>query len=367
MLTTACDSASQSRPSSSDPEPRTLGERLQAFAEEHDAVVGMAAGVARDGDVRRAAVGAERQGGEPVSASSIFQIASITKVFTGLLLAERVAAGKRAPDDPVGGLLPDSLTIPAPQGEAVTLGRLAAHASGLPRLPSNLEVGEDAPDPQDPYAAYEAADLFAAVDDPAFASTPGAQYLYSNYGYGLLGMALVRGGEAGYGDLVQTRIADPLGLPDTRLTLTDAQAARAVTGHTADGTPVPDWTFTNATAGLGGLYSTVDDMLRFLQAQADPSGPLKAAINTSHTRLHDAPDDRWDTTYGWHRLEREGRRYLWQNGGTFGVQTFAIVVPEENASVILLCNANLGEASSPFAQFAFSLVDAHIEGALPAE
>ena len=93
----------------------------------------------------------------PYDGRTLFEVGSITKVFTGILLAEMVERGEVRLDDPVQGLLPKDVTVPARNGKRIRLVDLATHSSGLPRMPDNFAPA----DPQNPYADYTPERLYA--------------------------------------------------------------------------------------------------------------------------------------------------------------------------------------------------------------
>ena len=151
----------------------------------------------------------------PVDGDTLFEIGSVTKVFTTLLLADMVRRGEVTLDDPVAKFLPPDVTVPE-RGRAITLQDLATHTSGLPRLPTNFAPR----DFTNPYADYSVAALPVPVRPRADARRRRAILEYSNLGVGLLGHVLARRAGVDYEALVVARIAKPLGLMSTRMTLT---------------------------------------------------------------------------------------------------------------------------------------------------
>ncbi len=210
---------------------------------------------------------------------TLFEIGSITKVFTTMLLAEMHVAGEVTLNDRVNRYLPTEGRLVYRGGDDVTLLHLATHTSGLPRLPPNLTWKKLVTD--NPYADYSAEDLYAGLARCRLKNRPGARTRYSNLGSGLLGHVLSRIGGADYERLLIDRVLRPLGMHDTAIRLSDEQQIRMALGH-AEGKAVRNWDF-QVLAGAGGLRSTVPDMLRFLRANIDPaSTPLRAAIELTH-------------------------------------------------------------------------------------
>ncbi|MGH3194793.1 MAG: serine hydrolase domain-containing protein [Streptosporangiaceae bacterium] len=196
---------------------------------------------------------------------TIFQIGSVTKVFTALLLADMAERGEVRLSDPAASYLPGRRSLPdgvAPV-DPVTLADLATHTSGLPRLPRGL-FWSALLNPRDPYARYPASRFVRAARQALRAGAGRSPYVYSNFGYGLLGCLLGQAAGTAYQTLVTTRICVPLGLPDTTYEVPGPSRDRMAQGFQR-GRAVPDWHL-GALAGVGALYSTATDLARFLQA-----------------------------------------------------------------------------------------------------
>lgn len=162
--------------------------------------LGLVVGVAYHGQRRIFAFGAARPG-------SIFEIGSITKTFTGLILARMVEQRRVRLGDPVGRFLPPASMTAAARGAGITLSELATQHSGLPRLPDNLNTAS-----ANPYAGYTPARLLSYLRRRGLAHPSGAPFVYSNLGYGLLGYALARAAHTSYGALLRREVTGPLRL-----------------------------------------------------------------------------------------------------------------------------------------------------------
>lgn len=288
-------------------------------------------------------IGIVEQGGEPVvygfgnidgrapDGNTVYEIGSVTKTFTALLLAQEVAAGRLSLDEPVQRLLP-GYTIPAWKGQAITLRDLATQTSGLPRLPT----GFTPPDMANPYATYGEDDLRAFLRSHRLARKPGGDYEYSNLGYGLLGVALATHAGKPYEALVRERIAAPLGMGSTGITLTPAMRARLAPGHDGAGNPVPNWDF-DTMAGAGALRSTAGDMLRYLKTllPAPAGSPYALAIGRQRTAMAGA-----DIALGWHLSDVRNTRIAWHNGMTAGYASYAGVTADGKRGVVVLANTS---------------------------
>jgi CubicO group peptidase (beta-lactamase class C family) len=218
-------------------------------------------------------------GSRPPDDDTIFEIGSITKVFTTTVLAEMHLAKEVDLDDSVNRFLPASARLPGRGGVEVTLRHLATHTSGLPRLPGNLDFKQA--DPKNPYAHYTVDDLYDGLAKSKLKSKPGTRSEYSNFGSGLLGHVLAKAAATDYETLVKQRICEPLRLIDTTITLSQDQQRRLAVGHSG-GEAVANWDLP-ALAGAGALRSTLSDMLRLLRANVEPATtPLERAIRFSH-------------------------------------------------------------------------------------
>jgi CubicO group peptidase (beta-lactamase class C family) len=293
---------------------------------------GAAIGVLRDGVRRVFTWGTAKP-------DSIFEIGSITKTFTGLLLAQMVAQGEVRLNEPVRALLPPG-TVAKPTGPEITLLDLITQHSGLPRMPDNF----DPADPTNPYADYSAAKLYEFLARHGVARPQDASYLYSNLGVGLLGQALADRAGTRYAELLRQQVTAPLHLDDTVLTLSSGQQARLIQGHRADCHPAGPW-FIDALAGAGSLRSTAADMLNYLAANLNPesvathrSGPartLTAALRQSQELRAEAGPG-LKIAFAWH-YNLEAHNY-WHNGGTGGYSSFAFYNPKAGYAAVVLVN-----------------------------
>ncbi|HSJ10312.1 MAG TPA: serine hydrolase, partial [Longimicrobiales bacterium] len=296
-------------------------------------VVGM---IEADGSSRWLSAG--RAGdGRTLGPETVFEIGSITKVFTGVLLADMVRRGEVSLDDPVSKYLPSHVTVPVRDGKAITLAHLSTQTSGLPRLPSNLRPA----DPTNPYADYTVEQLYEFLGGYTLARDPGAQYEYSNLGAGLLGHALALRAGTSYEELVRVRILEPLRMHDTGITLTAAQRQRMAAGHEAGGDTVSLWDLPTL-AGAGALRSTMADMLKFADAALRGTGPVHDAMREALRLRAPAGSPTMGIGLGWHRLAVQPDTIVWHNGGTGGFRSFIGVVPTAGRAVVLLTNSGGG-------------------------
>ncbi len=278
----------------------------------------------------------------PVKENSIFEIGSISKTFTGLILAQMVEQHKVTLDEPVRELLPRG-TAAKPEGAEITLLDLATQHSGLPRMPDNFHPA----DPQDPYADYHAANLYEFISKHGLAKPASTSFNYSNLGLGLLGQALANRAQTTYPELLKMEITEPLGMHDTVVKLSAEQEKRFAEGHTAQHKAAHAWAL-DALAGAGAIRSTAGDMLTYLEAQLHPdsvkrAGTLASALEMSHELRADAGPS-MKVALAW-LYETETGSY-WHNGGTGGFSSYALFNPKEDYAVVVLFNTTLSENGS---------------------
>lgn len=303
---------------------------------ERGGAVGIVAGIAESGTTRMSSAGYRTAGGPaPVDEETVFEIGSVSKVFTTTLLAEMVVRGEVALDDPVARYLPDSVRMPSFEGHQITLLDLATQSSGLPRMPGNFAPA----DPTNPYADYGVEQLYTFLSSYTPERAPGAAFEYSNLGMGLLGHVLARRAGKPYEALVTERILEPLGMSDTRIALDAALQARLATGHNAGLEPVPGWDL-DVLAGAGAWRSTMSDMMRFAAAAAaPPPNALGEALKMAMEPRAEAGAPGVRIGLAWHVIERGDRRIVLHNGQTGGHHAFVGINPENGTGVVLLANS----------------------------
>jgi len=270
----------------------------------------------------------------PVGSDTVFEIGSVTKVFTSTILADMVQRGEVSLDDPVAKYLPADVKIPQRGGKQITLGDLATHTSGLPRMPSNFAPKDIA----NPYADYTLANLFQFLSAYELTRDIGAQFEYSNMGVGLLGQALAHRAGMDYEALVRARVSGPLKMENTRIALSPEMKSRLAAGHNEAREPAANWDLPTF-AGAGALRSDARDMLTFIAAHLgyvqSPLAPAMAAM-TKVRRPGGRPET--DVALAWMVGKKDGREIFWHNGGTGGYRSFIGYDPKSRVGVVALCN-----------------------------
>lgn len=299
----------------------------------------------------------------PPDGNTLFEIGSITKVFTTTLLSLLVERQELELTTPINQLGSVYQKLP----DTVTLESLATHTSGLPRLPDNLKTSYRQ-DPQNPYAGYTFEDLYEYLQshDGEPGKTAGI-IDYSNLGVGILGNILADNYGKSYEDAVLQHLCNPLGLSDTCITLNQEQQTRLAVGYLENGKSAKLWDLPTL-AGAGALRSSTHDLLKFLAAHLRPEQtPIAQAILNTHELRYEtvAPAkgllglagnvagwiqrsrggplvqmDMKGIALGWHiaHLPTIDRRVYWHNGGTGGYRSFCGFIKETQTGVVVLSN-----------------------------
>lgn len=322
---------------------RILAERIDVQKQG----VGIVVGVIDPHGRRVLTYGAFEKGDKrPLDGDTIFEIGSITKVFTALLAADMAQRGEVKLDDPIQKYLPPTAKMPERSGKQVTLIDLATHTSGLPRMPENFRPK----DPSRPYVDYTVDALYSFLSSYELRRDIGIKYVYSNLGFGLLGLGLAHRAGTDYEELVVTRICDPLGMKSTRITLSEPLKRRFAPGHSSDLVTVPEWDIPSF-AGAGALRSSANDLLTFLAAMMGyTDNPLAAAQKTTLSIRRPTGQPFMETGLGWDVDTRGGTEIISKAGGTGGYSTFIGYAPKTRVGVVALANTSAGEGPSDIGQ-----------------
>jgi CubicO group peptidase (beta-lactamase class C family) len=225
-----------------------------------------------------------KEGGSPIASETIYEIGSISKILTGILLAESVNNGTVKLDDPIQKYFPPDIHAPMYRDIPIKIIDLAIHRSALPRDSNSDDI----------------TDIYLWLDKYELSHSPGSQYVYTNFGFTLLGDFLVRLSGKDFDSLEFQSISQPLGMMDTREILSDAQKGRLANGYNYDGSlasPFPD---SGAMGPAGYLRSTLTDMTRFLIANMQPdSTPLASSLKLAQTMQGEGRNPGSGVGLGW--------------------------------------------------------------------
>lgn len=317
------------------PGPEEIREILVKRIDQQKQAVGIAVGVIEPNGRRIVAYG-NLATGDPrtLDGDTIFEIGSVTKVFTSLVLADMVHRKEVSLDDPAAKYLPENVRMPERSGKFITLLDLSTHSSGLPPNPTNVKLN-----PRTSQAAdYSVADLYPFLSGYTLPRDPGSEVEYSNLGAGLLGHLLACRAGTDYESLTRSRITVPLRMPDTGIALSPALKQRMATGHNGLLSPVANCDLPAPLAGAGALRSSTNDMLTFLEAflgyKESPLAPaMKATLEVRGTT------GKAKIGLGWLLNSADGKEIAMHDGGTAGFRSFIGFDLKARIGVVVLSNA----------------------------
>jgi CubicO group peptidase (beta-lactamase class C family) len=314
--------------------PATVSENIQARVDNRTNI-GIVVGILDTNGPRYFSYGVKSlKSHEAINEYSVFEIGSISKTFTGILLADKVIKGEVKLNDPLQKYLPEGVNAPVRNETFITLAHLSNHTSSLPYMPGNHNPGN----PNNPFADYSVTQLYDFLTNYKLTRDVGSQYEYSNYAAGLLGHILAAKTGISYEQLMVNVIAKPLNLQHTRITLTPDMKINLATGYVGE-TEVENWDLP-ALAGAGAIRSTAVDMMKYLSANIGlVKTELNSAMQLSHqnSRVEGAMPK---VGLGWHLATMGNQEVIWHNGGTGGYRTFIGFIKGENKAVVVLSNSN---------------------------
>ncbi len=319
---------------------RVVNESANKFMSDQHSV-GLSVGIIKDGRSWTYNFGEVEKGtNRPPGQHTIYELASITKTFTGVLLAQAVVEGKVKLDDDVRRYLDGSYPNLEFEGKPIKLFHLINHTSRLPFvMPDRPELFRN----PDPYelpkiltaieSKYTRKDFYEDLHKVKIDKAPGTEFRYSNSAAQLLGYILERIYGMPYEQLVLKKIAKPLGMTETKITLTAAEKKRLAKGHYDNGSIALYGTL--QTQAAGALRSSVSDMLKYIKYHLNGGDEV---ISLSH-----------QTTWGDFKYYASGLNWqmnktsgghtrIWQSGGSFGFSSYCVIFPELRLGIVLLSN-----------------------------
>ncbi len=298
--------------------------------------VGIALAIIKDGKVYTYNYGESKRDNKqlPDPDKTLFEIGSISKTFTATLLADEVIKGKMSLDDPINKYLPDSIPRMAYKDVPITLKTLSNHSSGFPRLPINLYKKGDPAD--DPYKNYDTQRMYSYLKNFKPYREVGLNYEYSNFAVGLLGNILALQNHITYEKLLEERITGPLKMKHTFITIAPEQVRNFAQGYNEKGEATSPWDL-NTLAGAGGIRSTVNDLVKYINAQmVKAPEKLQKAIDLTHQLTFEKGQT--IVGLGWHTIKMKTRTVFQHSGGTGGFRTFVAFDKENKIGVVVLSN-----------------------------
>lgn len=301
-----------------------VNQTIGAYRHQYE-IPGVAVAIVNGEDERVLSYGfADRSKQENVTENTLFEIASVTKVFTTTALAIHVLEGDVGLNDPISDYLPE-LNSWFGDVSRITLVDLATHTSSLPRVGGDWHTGG-------PHKVF----YFLQKWRPKYPI--GTRYAYSNLGFGLLGYVLENVEKRNYEEVIKGDILIPLGMNMTFTEVPNSLLSQYAQGYDVHGRvtirrphgPIP---------GSGALRSTAKDMLKFLKANMGLAGPeeLREAMELAKKPYYKVRDH-FDMGLGWQRIEHKGTLMIDKNGGVAGFTSYIGWIPEKRLGIVILTN-----------------------------
>lgn len=282
--------------------------------------------------------------GKPPMDETLYEIASITKTFTGTLLAQAVVEGKVDLEEDIRKYLPENYPNLEFSKKPITFRHLVTHTSGLPHMiPDREEIFEDPDWDQLPFiinelqAGLSRKQFLAELHKVNLDTLPGFKFKYSNAAANLLGYCLERVYDMPYDQMIRKFILEPLHMRDTHLRIADEDQHRLAKGFNANGIEMPPRANKELQAE-GGLISNLDDMIKYMQYHLDESHSIVA---TSHSELFEGRYGDFENGLFWQIFKNgDGPRTIFQNGGAFGTSSWLTLIPETKTGIFIITNAS---------------------------
>ncbi|PJD97012.1 MAG: serine hydrolase [Parachlamydia sp.] len=289
---------------------------------------------------------ADDQEKHPVTPDTIFEIGSVTKVFTSTAVAIEVLRNKMRLSDPVVKYLPGIKKRMKGIGK-VTLAQLATHTSSLPRIPPPL--------PPHKGRQYNPTSLMQFLEGWEAPYPIGTHYLYSNLGFGILGDAVARVERRPYGEAIKHLILQPLEMRSTFVVVPHLLQSFYAYGYNKNGALAERYPL-NAWPGGGALRSTSDDMLKFLMANLGIEGPIEilTAMQLAQKGIYKV-NANLTMGLGWQRFNQEEVVFVDKNGGVEGFSSYIGFIPDKKIGIVLLANKGKAKLTKTGRQVLYDL------------
>lgn len=298
---------------------------------------GLSIAIYKDGNYSYYNFGETTRGNKTLpTRNSMYEIGSITKTFTGILLAQAVTEGKLKLKDDIRNYLPGKYPNLNFKGQPILIENLANHTSRIPSVPGDYEK-QPGYDPLNPYKNYNRKMIFEFLKTVVPDTVPGDKNEYSNTGVAVLGLILEKVYNKPYSELVEEYIVKPNGFTSTKVKLQSEDLKNKVSGYNEEGTQTPYWDL-NDFAAAGAINSTSKELLDYFVWNMNET---TEAVKLSHQRTWGT--ERYGVALGWHLAKtRKGYSMVWHNGGTYGFKSFGAFIKEKNCAVVVLSNSGAG-------------------------
>ncbi len=290
-------------------------------------------GIIDENDIEYYFYGDTAKDENPIDENTLFEIGSVTKVFTALILADMVEKGEVNLNDPIDKFLPEEISTPSKNGRTITLFDLATHSSGLPRMPDGFPIMD-----MDEQFQYDREEMYDSLSKVELSREIGSKYEYSNFGVALLGHILSLQAGQSYEELLQERVLDKFRMESTCVKQCDALRDRFAKPHIL-GFAANELNLSEDMVGAGEIRSSGKDMLSFLSyAMGLKDSDLRNSFELTQ-KVNRQIDDKLSIGLAWHMLQKDDRTIIWHNGATNGFTSFVGFDPESNQGVVVLTNS----------------------------
>ncbi|MEO0896810.1 MAG: serine hydrolase domain-containing protein [Bacteroidota bacterium] len=282
--------------------------------------------------------------GKVPDSNTLYEIASLTKTFTGTLLAEAIREKKIGLDDDIRTYLKGDYPNLVYKDQAITFRHLLTHQSGLPRLFPNKEGLFDNPDwDRLPYEinalqeGFSKEDFFSALSKVRLDTLPGSAFAYSNAGANLLGYLLEEIYDQSYEILLQEKILTPLKMSSTFIDQQKVDMDNMAMGQNVNKVHMP----LSAQKGIsaeGGIIASTGDMLKYFQFHMEEE---RETVSISHQHLWEGRYGDFEAGFFW-QINKNGENpdIIFQNGGAYGTSSWVTMIPESKLTVFMVSNVS---------------------------
>jgi len=320
----------------------------------------LSVGVIKNGKVYKFHKGRFTNGESP-NDQTLYEIASLTKTFTGTLLAKTISDKKVGLDDDIRKYLPESYPNLEFNGQPITFRNLVTHTSGLPNMfPDRPGIFENPNRDELPFkinelqAGFSEEQFLQELHQVKLDTVSGHKFSYSNAGANLLGYCLERIFEKPYEDLIKTFILEPLKMDNTYVGISKKNSELLAKGLNANGIRMPARVEKELNAE-GGIISTLDDMMKYMQFQLETDNPL---IQISHRELLNGKYGDFENGLFW-QIFKNGDKptKIFQNGGAFGTSCWLTIIPESKTGVFVITNVSGPEVHQKLSVLADKIIE----------
>lgn len=287
---------------------------------------------------------ADRANKKSADENTVYQIGSVTKTFTGNILAQIIVEKKISLDDPLAKFFPKTLKFPTDKNaKAITVKDIATHSAEFPRYPANLERIDG-----DPILGFSRQQLYQGIELIKIENVAGNRYFYSNFGYGVLGTALENLTDKTLTELFSQRIFQPLKMKSSRLVLNDKLKTNLAIPYRDDNPnrKTEPWDM-GALAGAGNIFSSVNDLSLFMNEM------LKVTeVNKTQQKEYLKINETWSYGLGCFVINSKTKntKIIYHAGDIDGYASYLILYPEYKAGLVILTNSGMGQQFGEIAE-----------------